>query len=101
MKAILPTRSIGLLVGIGAVDMIATAWLHAQGMIVEMNPIMRPFLASSEWLFIFVKSLTLIAAWVVMVHYARTNRAFVRSICLWGSVVYLSVWLIWFLIGMS
>ena len=45
--------------------------------------------------------MTLIAAWVVMVHYARTNRAFVRSICLWGSVVYLSVWLVWFLIGMS
>lgn len=99
MRAILPTRSIGLLIGIGLIDMVVTAWLHAQGLVVEMNPLMRGFLASGEWLFILVKSLTLIAAWVVMVHYAQVNRLFVRKLCLWGSAVYMSVWLLWFVAG--
>ncbi len=99
MKAILPTRSIALLIGIGLIDMITTAVLHAQGKIVEMNPLMRGFLQTSEWLFILVKGATLVAAWIVMAQYAQVNRPFVRKCCIWGSVVYAGVWLGWFTLG--
>jgi hypothetical protein len=85
--------------GIGFVDMVATAWLHAQGKIVEMNPLMRGFLAQGEWMFVFVKSLTLVAAWIVMARYATSNLEFVRRTCIWGSIVYASVWTVWFLVG--
>lgn len=99
MRAFLPTRAIALLIGIGLVDLVATAWLHSAGKIVEMNPLMRPLLASGEWLFVLVKGLTLVLAYLAMVHYSRTHRAFVRQTCLIGSCIYASVWLIWFLAG--
>ena len=99
METALPTRSIALLLGIGFIDLITTAILHANGLIVEMNPLMRGILARSEWLFALVKGATLIAAWVVMAQYARTHLAFVRKVCLWGSGIYLSVWLFWFVAG--
>jgi hypothetical protein len=60
---------------------------------------MRGFLQNGEWQFVIVKGATLVAAWVVMAQYARVNLAFVRKTCIWGSVIYGSVWLSWFLIG--
>lgn len=96
MPAIMPSRSIGLLMAIGFLDLFMTAWLHQRGLIVELNPLMRPLIERSEWLFSAVKAFTLIAAWVVMAGYAKQNRGFVRKACLSGSAVYLIVWTSWF-----
>lgn len=64
-----------------------------------MNPAMRVFIERSEWLFAFVKGLTLVAAWIAMAWYAKTNRDFVRKACLVGSAAYLAIWSGWFLVG--
>lgn len=96
MKAIIPTRSLGLLMFIGFLDLITTAWLHEAGLIVELNPLMKGIIEHSEWSFAFVKGLTLVAAWVAMAHYARRNRLFVRNACLAGSAAYTVVWTLWF-----
>ena len=96
----MPTRSIALLIGIGLIDLVTTAWLHAQGLVVELNPIMRAFIDRGDWLFILVKGASLVIAWIVMARYARTNRAFVRKICLLGSVAYVLVWVVWFTASM-
>ena len=99
MKAIMPTRALGLLIGIGLLDLLVTAILHANGLIVEMNPLMKPFIERSEWMFAFVKGSTLVAGWAVMVWYARQNLEFVRKVCLYGSMAYACTWLIWFVGG--
>lgn len=97
MKVALPSRSLGILLIIGFTDLILTAWLHYQGMIVELNPIMRVLIERSEWLFAFVKGGTLVLAWIVMSRYAKTNRIFVRNMCLAGACAYLFIWTTWFL----
>jgi len=94
-----PTRALTLLLAIGLIDLISTAVLHAQGQIVELNPIMRPLIETSEWLFVFVKGLTLIAAWYVMYKYSKEHLPFIRKACLAGSVAYASIWMIWFIAG--
>jgi len=96
MKAVLPTRALLLLMSIGLIDLVATAMLHSRGLIVELNPAMRPFIERSEWLFAFVKGSSLVLAWAAMAWYAKTNLNFVRQACLWGSAAYLGVWLVWF-----
>lgn len=92
----MPCRSLGLLIGVGLLDLVMTAWLHAQGLIVELNPVMRPVIEQGEWLFALVKGGTLIVAWYAMATYARTNRDFVRKACWAGSLVYVTVWCGWF-----
>ena len=99
IRSIMPTRMIGLLMGIGFVDLVATAYLHANGLIVELNPVMKPIIESSELLFALVKGMTLVLAWVVMAKHAQKNLVFVRRTCLAGSVVYLLIWTTWFLAG--
>ena len=99
IRQVFPTRAIGLILLIGLVDLVATALLHSKGLIVEMNPLMRGIIDRSEWLFVVVKGMTLLAGWVVFAHYARTNVRFVRRACLLGSAAYLTVWLAWFLIA--
>lgn len=84
---------------IGVVDLILTAVLHAQGLIVELNPLMKVFIEKSEWLFAIVKGATLISAWYLMVSYARSNLAFVRTASLVGSALYVTIWVTWFSIG--
>lgn len=96
MKDAIPTRAILLFVSIGAVDLITTAVLHAHGLIVELNPLMRVFIEQSEWLFALVKGLTLVGGWVVLAWYAQFNLAFVRKASIWGSAAYVAVWLLWF-----
>jgi hypothetical protein len=97
MKKLIPTRSLILLMGIGFVDLVFTAVLHAKGLIVEMNPLMRLFIEKSEWLFALVKCISLLCAWVALAWYAKTNVKFVRQACLWGSGAYVFVWTSWFL----
>ena len=102
MKAILPTRALALLIGIGFIDLIVTAVLHDRNLITEMNPLRRIFITRSELLFAFVKGSTLVAAWWLMARYAmrsEQNLAFVRKCSLVGSATYMFVWTSWFLIG--
>jgi hypothetical protein len=99
IRQVFPSRAIALIILIGLIDLISTAWLHASGQIVEMNPLMRGIIDRSEWLFILVKGMTLVFGWLILVRYARINLVFVRRACLLGSAAYLSVWLVWFLHG--
>lgn len=97
MKLAVPTRALSLLLLVGIVDLLSTAIMHANGQIVELNPLMRVFIERSEWLFAVVKGLTLVLAWVALAWYARQNLKFVRAACLWGTGAYVFVWLTWFL----
>lgn len=98
-KETVPTKAILLLMTIGFVDLITTAVLHSQHKIVELNPIMRPLIESSEWLFAGVKALSLILAWVMMARYAKSNLNFVRKAALVGAGTYLLIWTVWFIGG--
>lgn len=97
LKVVLPTRAIALLMLIGFGDLLATAILHWKGLIVELNPLMRPLIVRSEFLFAFVKGASLVAAWICMAIYAREHRSFVRNACLVGAAVYVLLWIGWFL----
>lgn len=94
-----PTRALVLLLAIGFFDLIVTAVLHANGMITELNPLMKPLLEQGEWLFAIVKSFTLILAWIAMASYAKQNLEFVRKVCLAGSGVYVLLWCGWFFLA--
>ena len=97
MKLVLPTRALGLLMLIGIIDLVSTAWMHANGQIVELNPLMRVFIERSEWLFALVKGLTLVAAWGALAWYCKYNRKFVRNACFIASLAYAAVWTSWFI----
>ena len=95
-RQVFPTRAMAVLLGIGLIDLIATAVLHAQGLVTELNPLMKPFINESEWLFALVKGSTLLAAWSVMRRYCPENLAFVRNASILGSVAYVVLWTSWF-----
>lgn len=101
MKDALPTRAILLLIGIGTIDLVTTAVLHAQGHIVELNPLMKIFIEQSEWLFAFVKGGTLLGGWLVLAWYAKFNLPFVRKAAIYGSLAYVLVWSSWFFGAMN
>ncbi len=69
--------------------------MHQRGLIVELNPLMRPLIERSEALFAAVKGATLLAAWLVMRRLYPTHGRFIDSACLGGSAVYLVVWFAW------
>lgn len=89
----------GLLVTVATIDLIATAILHANGLIVEQNPLMRPLIERSEWLFAGVKALTIVGVYVVMRKYGQANRDFVRKAALIGTGAYVLLWSAWFATG--
>lgn len=91
-----PQRSVALLIGIGLIDLIATSILHAKGLIVELNPVMRVFIERGEWLFALVKGLTLVLAGVVMWRHIKKNPKFVNQMALIGSGAYVFIWSVWF-----
>jgi hypothetical protein len=99
VRQVFPTRAIGLILFIGLVDLVSTAWLHARGLIVEMNPLMAGFINRSEWLFVLVKGLTLVVGWYMLARYSRTNINFVRRACIVGSAAYVVIWIAWFFHG--
>lgn len=99
LAAVVPSRAIYLLLGIGLLDLITTAVLHAQGKIQELNPLMKPLIEQSEWLFVLVKGATLVAAAIGLIWYGRQNREFVRKACILGSFAYLMVFTVWFIKG--
>ena len=94
-----PLRSLILLMSIGLIDLISTAVLHAQGLIVEMNPVMRVFIDRSEWLFVAAKGSTLVLAFYVISRYIKSHPKFVHKACLWGSGAYVALWSTWFITG--
>jgi hypothetical protein len=96
MSIAFPTKSMVALLTIAIVDLVSTAILHSKGLIVELNPLMRGFINQSEWLFAFVKGMTIGVAWGTMVWYAQQNRDFVNKACTYGSIGYLVVWTTWF-----
>jgi hypothetical protein len=96
MKAALRNPALLTLMAIGFVDLIATAILHSKGLIIELNPLMRPLIERSEWHFAIAKGATLVAAFVVIASYLRTNPEFVRKACWTGSIAYLVIWTLWF-----
>lgn len=96
MRSVFALHSLFLLMAIGTVDLIATAVLHAQGQIVELNPVMRVFIERSEWLFAVVKGATLIVAFIAMKSYAKHNAKFVNRACMIGSIAYVGIWCGWF-----
>jgi hypothetical protein len=96
VKAVMPTRSIGLLMAIGFIDLVVTAWLYVHGLIQELNPIMRAALEHSPILFILLKGGSLVLAWVVLARYCKTDKAFVKRACLSGSLIYVTLWASWF-----
>lgn len=98
-KNIFPTRALFLLLAIGFVDLIATAVLHKQGLIVELNPVMKPLIEHSEWLFAFVKGGTLMIAWLVMWRHCKVNLQFVRKAAIVGACAYMFIWVTWFTAG--
>lgn len=98
-KNLFPTRALLLLLGIGFVDLVATAVLHAQGLIVELNPLMKPIIEHSEWLFALVKGLTLVLAWLVCVKHSKTHLNFIRKASLAGAAAYVFIWTSWFVAG--
>ncbi len=91
VRAILPTRALAVLLAIGFFDLIATVWLHAQGKIEELNPVMAPLLAGGEWPFAAVKTATLLFAWVLLAKQAKKAPQEVRQACLFGSAAYLAL----------
>lgn len=99
VRTLFPTRAIALLLAIGFVDLVMTAVLHAGGQIVELNPLMKVLIERSEWLFVLVKSTTLVGAWFAMASYAKVNRHFVRKAAFLGSGLYMLIWTVWFTFG--
>ena len=96
LKSLFPTRTLTLFLSIGVDDLITTAWLHARGLIVELNPLMRAALAYGEWYFVLIKGLTLLALWVVMAYYSQRDVNFVRRACSLGALAYVALWVTWF-----
>jgi len=89
VRALFPTRALAALLAIGLLDLVATAILHAQGQIEELNPVMAPVIAGGEWRFVAVKSATLAFAWLILARRAKDAPTQVRRACLWGCAAYL------------
>ncbi|RYG26257.1 hypothetical protein EON82_04040 [bacterium] len=90
VRKLFPTRALAALLAIGLADLVATALLHRQGLIEELNPLMAPLLGGDQMRFVAVKMATLLAAWLLLARTARTDLKGVRRACLGGSAAYLA-----------
>jgi hypothetical protein len=95
----MPSRALLLLIVVAALDLLSTAVLHSLGFITELNPLMRPLIERSEWLFAAVKGATIVGLYLVMRWYGVANRRFVRLASLGGVVAYVCIWSVWFASG--
>ncbi|MFM9874616.1 MAG: DUF5658 family protein [Fimbriimonadaceae bacterium] len=98
-KKAFPSPAIFALIFIGFIDLLVTAVLHQRGLIVELNPLMKPIIERSELLFVVVKGMTLLLAWAVMVRFYETHQNFVRKVSFAGALAYCGIWLVWFIAG--
>ena len=99
MKRYFPSVPLLVLLSIGLIDLILTSVLHAQGLIVELNPVMRPIIEQSEWLFAFVKGATLVAAYLVMMKYMDRHKNYIDKVATIGWIAYIATWTVWFMRG--
>ncbi|MER3413143.1 MAG: hypothetical protein C4341_02675 [Armatimonadota bacterium] len=88
-----------LLMALGLADLASTVVLYRLGLIVELNPVMRPLLERSLVLFTVVKLLSLAAAFVTLQLYRARDEDFCRVAAKWGAIAYAAVWLVWFTVG--
>lgn len=98
-RAWMPSRALLALVLVATLDLVTTAVLHHHGYITELNPLMRPLIERSEWLFAAVKGATIVSVYLVMRWYGTTNRRFVRRASLAGVAAYVVIWALWFAAG--
>jgi len=96
LRELFPTPALAVLLLIGFVDLVSTAVLHHHGLIVELNPLMRPIIEASEWLFAAVKGMTLGLAWLLIAKHYPTNQRFATRACWFGCAAYLFIWCAWF-----
>lgn len=89
-----PPRELTLLMSVGLVDLVSTMVLYSLGLVVELNPIMRPLLQNSLVLFAAVKIATLLAAYVALQLYRSVDEQFVRKAALTGALAYILVWVV-------
>ena len=78
-------RALGLLLGIGMADLIATAVLSTDERFEERNPLMAGLLAHGPWPFVAAKAATLVVAGLLL---ARQDRRTMQRACLFGSGAY-------------
>ena len=96
IQKLFPVPAIAALMAIGFIDLISTAVLHSHGLITELNPLMKPLIETSEWLFVAVKGATLVLAWLLMLKTVPSQRAFVNRAAWIGCALYASIWTVWF-----
>lgn len=94
-----PTRWLIALLAVGLVDLVSTAVMHRMGLIRELNPIMKPIIEESEWLFALVKGGTLFGMWYIVHRFSKTHLKFIRQACMVGTGAYLILWVVWFTSG--
>ena len=94
-----PTKALFLLLLIGTLDLIATAVLYSRGLIVELNPLMKPVIEASVWLFVLLKGMTLALAYFCMIRFAKSHLEFIQKSCIVGSGLYIFIWTVWFIAG--
>jgi hypothetical protein len=87
-----PPIELVLLMAVGVIDLLSTVILYCMGLVVELNPLMRPLLEASPWLFSIVKLATLFVAYVAMQAYRKHDETFVRRAALGGATAYIIVW---------
>lgn len=95
-----PTKPMAVLASIALVDLVVTAFLYQTGWIVELNPLMRPLLEHSTWVFALVKFSIVAVAYFVLQWYRRIDEEFVNRIATAGSLAYIALWTTWFLSGL-
>lgn len=84
---------------VGIIDLISTAFLYSQGLIEELNPLMRPLLEHHPLTFVMFKAATLIAAYIALQWYRQTDEKFVVKVSAYGGAAYLTIWVSWVLIA--
>lgn len=90
-----PPVPVLLLMAVGLSDLVLTAVLYEAGLIVELNPLMRPLIQSSTLLFVAVKLATLVVAYVGLQVYGRIEPIFVRRAAWIGTFAYVALWIGW------
>lgn len=94
-----PPRALVFLMLIGIFDLVSTAVLYSQGLIEELNPLMRPLLEHSPLAFVLLKGFTLVVAYIALQWYRQTDEKFVVRVSAYGGVAYLTIWAAWVLIA--
>ena len=80
---------------VGLADLVSTVALYSAGLVVELNPLMRPLLDRSPALFALVKLATLAAVFVALQWHRPKDERFVRKAAAYGTAAYVTLWAVW------